>query len=316
MNVIRYKPTIFTTLTTDGVWNSNRLLLVAPIPISSKFRCSPSWGCQQFCICCRHISVIRDKPTIITTFTTDGVWNSNILLLAAPIPISSKFRCSPGWGCQQFCICCRHMNIIRDKPTIITTLTTVWVWNSNILLLAAPIPISSKFRCSPSWGCQQFCICCRHMSVIRDKPTIITTFTTDGVWNSNILLLAAPIPISSKFRCSPGWGCQQFCICCRHINIIRDKPTIITTLTTVWVWNSNILFLAATIPISSKFRCSPSWGCQQFCIYSRHMSVIKDKPTIITTLTTVWVWNSNILLLAAPIPISSKFRFFPSWGYQ
>ena len=122
------------------------------------------------------------------------------------------------------------MSVIRDKPTniTITTLTTVWVWNSNRLFLAATIPISSKFRCSPSWGCQQFCICCRHMSVITDKPTIITTLTTVWVWNSNILLLAAPIPISSKFRCSPGWGCQQFCICCRHMSVIRDKPTIHT----------------------------------------------------------------------------------------
>ena len=263
MSIIRDKPTIITTLTTVWVWNSNILFLAATIPISFKFRCSHSWGCQQFCICCRHINVIRDKPTIITTFTTDGVWNSNILFLAATIPIKFKFRCSPSWGCQQFCIYCRHMRVIRDKPTIITTLTTVWVWNSNILLLAAPIPISSKFRCSPSWRCQQFCICCRHMSVIRDKPTIITTFPTYGVWNSNILFLAATIPIKFKFRCSPSWGCQQFCIYCRHMSVIRDKPTIYYYFDYRLEYGIvTVLLLVAPIPISSKFRCSPSWGCQ------------------------------------------------------
>ena len=33
------------------------------------------------------------------------------------------------------------------KPTIFNTLTTVGVWNGNIGYLAAPIPISPKFRC-------------------------------------------------------------------------------------------------------------------------------------------------------------------------
>ena len=34
----------------------------------------------------------RDKPTILNTFTTVGVWNGTIFYLAAPIPSSPKFR--------------------------------------------------------------------------------------------------------------------------------------------------------------------------------------------------------------------------------
>ena len=48
------------------------------------------------------------------------------------------------------------------------------------------------------------------MSVIRDKPTILNTFTTVGVWSSNILLLAAPIPILPKFHCPPTEGVNNF----------------------------------------------------------------------------------------------------------
>ena len=33
-----------------------------------------------------------------------------------------------------------------------------------------------------------------------DKPTILNTLTTAGVWNSNIFYLAAPIRISPKFH--------------------------------------------------------------------------------------------------------------------
>ena len=37
------------------------------------------------------------------------------------------------------------------------------------------------------------------MSGKTDKPTILNTLTTVGVWNGNICHLAAPIPISPKF---------------------------------------------------------------------------------------------------------------------
>ena len=35
----------------------------------------------------------RDKPTIINTLRTVGVWNGNMLCLTAPIPITLKFFC-------------------------------------------------------------------------------------------------------------------------------------------------------------------------------------------------------------------------------
>jgi hypothetical protein len=46
-----------------------------------------------------------------------------------------------------------------------------------------------------------------------------------------------------------------FCICCRNMCGNRDKSTILNTLNTVWVWNGNILYLSALIPISLKFFC-------------------------------------------------------------
>ena len=39
------------------------------------------------------------------------------------------------------------------------------------------------------------------MSGKRDKPTILNTLSEVGVWNSNMLCLAAPIPISLQFFC-------------------------------------------------------------------------------------------------------------------
>ena len=48
------------------------------------------------------------------------------------------------------------------------------------------------------------------MKVIRDKPTIITTFTTVGVWNSNILFLAATIPIKFNFVAPLVEGVNNF----------------------------------------------------------------------------------------------------------
>ena len=48
------------------------------------------------------------------------------------------------------------------------------------------------------------------------------------------------------------------------MRVIRDKPTIITTVTTVGVWNSNILFLAATIPIKFNFVASLAEGVNNF----------------------------------------------------
>ena len=48
------------------------------------------------------------------------------------------------------------------------------------------------------------------------------------------------------------------------MKVIRDKPTIISTLTTVGVWNSNILFLAATIPIKFNFVASLAEGVNNF----------------------------------------------------
>ena len=37
----------------------------------------------------------------------------------------------------------------RDDPTILTALTKVGVWNTNVFYLAAPIPILPKFGCLP-----------------------------------------------------------------------------------------------------------------------------------------------------------------------
>ena len=51
---------------------------------------------------------------------------------------------------------------------------------------------------------------------MRDKPTIPNTWTTVGVWNSNILYLPEPIPINpylTQLCCSITaiyWGCQRF----------------------------------------------------------------------------------------------------------
>ena len=41
------------------------------------------------CIFCRHVSKTRDKPTILNTLTTVGVWNSKVLCPFAHIPISA-----------------------------------------------------------------------------------------------------------------------------------------------------------------------------------------------------------------------------------
>ena len=108
-------------------------------------------------------------------------------------------------GCQRFCICCRHKSGKEEKPTILNTLTTVVVWNGNILYLAAPVPILPKFPyISPLYkGFQRFCICCRHKSGKEEKPTILNTLTTVGVWNGNILYLAALTPIWYYYALSP-----------------------------------------------------------------------------------------------------------------
>ena len=50
-------------------------------------------GVDDFAFICRYKSGKRDKTTILNTLTTVGVWNGNIFYLAAPIPISPKFRC-------------------------------------------------------------------------------------------------------------------------------------------------------------------------------------------------------------------------------
>ena len=37
---------------------------------------------------CRNINARRDKTTMLNTLTIIGVWNINVLYLAAPIPIN------------------------------------------------------------------------------------------------------------------------------------------------------------------------------------------------------------------------------------
>ncbi|CAI8055221.1 hypothetical protein GBAR_LOCUS30148, partial [Geodia barretti] len=44
-------------------------------------------GVNDFAFFCRHKNGRRDKPTILNTLTTVGVWNGNIRYRAAPIPI-------------------------------------------------------------------------------------------------------------------------------------------------------------------------------------------------------------------------------------
>ena len=69
--------------------------LISYCPYPNLAQISLYKGCQRFCICCRHKSGKGEKPTILNTLTTVGVWNSNIFYLTTPIPISLKFRCPP-----------------------------------------------------------------------------------------------------------------------------------------------------------------------------------------------------------------------------
>ena len=105
-----------------------------------------SWVCQRFSIFSKRMSRKRDKPSILNTFTTVGVWNGTIFYLAAPIAQISR---PPLHVCQRFIIFCRHMSRNRDKPSILNTFATVGVWNGTIFYFAAPFSISPKFCVLP-----------------------------------------------------------------------------------------------------------------------------------------------------------------------
>ena len=137
-----------------------------------------------------------------------SLFRCSLHLSTLQISMLPKYRCPPKWGCQWFCIFCMHVSVRGDKQTILNALTKVEVWNSNILYLAAPIPIFPKFRCPPKWGCQQFCIFCMHVSVRGDKQTILNALTKVEVWNSNIL--AAPFPSCTNFTVPPNEDVNDF----------------------------------------------------------------------------------------------------------
>ena len=159
--------------------------------------------------------IIKHKQTVTNTIS---------LHLSCP-----NFAVPPYKRCQRFRIFCRHMSGKRDDPTILNALTKVGVWNGNVFYLAAPIPISPKFRC-PTY-IRVSTICCRHMSGKRDKLAMPNTLTAVGVWNGVIFSLAAPIPILAIFRCPPYIRVST--ICCRHMSGKRDKLSMSNTLTAV-----------------------------------------------------------------------------------
>ena len=90
----------------------------------------------------------------------------------------------------------------------------------------------------------------------ESKPTILNILTTVRIWHP---ILAAPIPILPNFRYNIplNEGVNDFALVEDTTVGKKDKPTILTTLRMVKVWNCNIFFLTAHIPISFKFRCPP-----------------------------------------------------------
>ena len=116
-------------------------------------------GHELFHILCRHKSRNRDKPTILNTLATVGVWNGNILHLAEPIPMYlSQISLSPlNKDTNDFTSSVGKKSGNRDKPTILNTLAPVGVWNGNIFHLPEPIPILPKFL---SLSCPNFAISC------------------------------------------------------------------------------------------------------------------------------------------------------------
>ena len=81
-----------------------------------------------------------------------------------------------------------------------------------------------------------------------------------------------------------------------------EEETMLSTLTTVGVWNSRILYLALPILILPPFYCAfINPHNRGVSIFSTHLSGRRYKPTMLSTLTTVGVWNSKILYLASPI---------------
>ena len=94
------------------------------------------------------------------------------------------------------------------------------------------------------------------------------------VWDINLQLhhqhTLHAIHTSFVFRLLVTWtrSCpyieqQRFRIFCMHVSGKRDKPTILNALTKVGVWNGNVFYLAAPIPISPEFCCPPKYGCQR-----------------------------------------------------
>ena len=56
-------------------------------------------------------------------------------------------------------------------------------------------------------GRQRFCICCRHMSGKRDKPTILNTLTSVGVWNGSIFYVYTILIYSDTYI--PVWQARR-----------------------------------------------------------------------------------------------------------
>ena len=68
-----------------------------------------------------------------------------------------------------------------------------------------------------------------------------------------------------------------------------------------------------SLHLSLSRAVSPIKGVNDFTFFFMHMSGKRGEPTILSALTKVGVWNGNVFYLAAPIPISPKFRTLPTY---
>ena len=179
----------------------------------------------------------NDKPTIPSTLTIVGGWNSNTISLYLHTYFSCNFLHYHPFrqGFEPFCICCTHVSKRNDKPTIPSTLTIVGGWNSNTISLYLHTYFSCNFLHYHPFrqGFEPFCICCTHVSKRNDKPTIPSTLTIVGGWNSNTISLYLRTYFSCNFLHYHPFrqGFELFCICCMHVSKRNDKPTMPNALT-------------------------------------------------------------------------------------
>ena len=168
-----------------------------------------------------------------------------------------------------------------------------------VFYLAVLIPITPKCGCREGFKDLAFFVITWKENETNQLSLIVWLMSQYGMVMSSILLHVylsrqnLAVKVCQRFRIFVGTWPDK-----------RDNPTILNAVTKVEVWNGNVIYLAAPMPIPPKFCCPQNDGCRNcFC----HINWKEISQLSLMLLLKLKYGMVNVFYLAAPMPLPPKF---------